>query len=124
MCGVVYTPSAVNKKTKVNGVTTEREAPTTGGRVEWIWGTSGDTYMEESKVGSELNGDIGVLGLWDPRRMCVFNVCVVDTDLEYYYGIHLQKSCLSMSGTKRENILRIYLRDNAPPRRLCYLWTG
>ena len=39
-----------------------------------------DPYAEESKVGSNLRGDKGLLGFCDPRMMCVFNICGVDTD--------------------------------------------
>ena len=84
----------------------------------------GDPYAEEREVDADLYGDTGVLGLWYPCRMCVFDVNVVDTDAASYYGRHPKKSCLKMSGKKRANVLRLYLRDDDTSRRLCSLWMG
>ena len=40
---------------------------------------------------ADLHGNTVVLGFWDPRRMCVFNVCVVGIDTASYNGIHPHK---------------------------------
>ena len=39
-------------------------------------------------------------------------------------GETIKKSCLSTSGAKRENILRLDLREDATSYRLCYQWMG
>ena len=44
-----------------------------------ILGTQGDTYAEEMEVDADLCGDIGVIGFWAPRRMCVFDIQIFDT---------------------------------------------
>ena len=54
-------------------------------------GHGGVLVRGESGVGSDLCGDTGILGFWDPSRICVFNVCVVETDTASYDGRHLQK---------------------------------
>ena len=46
----------------------------------WRRCTREDPYSGESKVGADFRGDTGVLGLWAPCCMCVFNISVVDTD--------------------------------------------
>ena len=38
------------------------------------------------EVGADLWVDNGVLGFWDPRRMCVFDVHVMDTDSDTFSG--------------------------------------
>ena len=43
------------------------------------WVTRGDHYAEGKKVGTDINGDTGVLGLCAYHRMCVFEVHIVDT---------------------------------------------
>ena len=53
-----------------------------------IDGKRGVPYAEENTVGADLCGDTGVIGLWGPCSMCVFNVRVVDTDKVSYHGIH------------------------------------
>ena len=40
--------------------------------------------MEDREFGTDLNWDTGVLGLWYPCRMCVFDVNIVNIDAEYY----------------------------------------
>ena len=46
----------------------------------------GYPYADMSKVGDDLRGDTGVLGLWSLCMMCVF--CVVDRDTVSYEGKH------------------------------------
>ena len=42
--------------------------------------------MDYTEVGTDIRGDNGVLGFWYPIRMCVFDVCVVETDA-YTYAV-------------------------------------
>ena len=86
MCGAAYTLAGVTGETKIHGVAASGEAPPTGGRSGRRWGKRGGTYMKEREIGTDLCGDILLIGFWYPRRMCVFNVCVVDTDTESYDG--------------------------------------
>ena len=44
----------------------------------------GDTYTNLTEVDDYICGDTGVLGLWDLCRMCIFDVCIVNTDKLYY----------------------------------------
>ena len=75
-------PCEVTKKPKTHGVAEEGEAPVTGGRVGRIWKTGGDPYTEERNVGTDFCGDTVVFGLWSPCSTFVFDVRVVDTDIE------------------------------------------
>ena len=43
-------------------------------------------YTEESDVVDDLRGDIGVLGFWSPRRICILGVHAVDTYASSYEG--------------------------------------
>ena len=74
-------------------------------------------------VGTELRGYTGVIGLWDPCRISVFNVCVVDTDVEHYDGYTHTKSCLRTSSIERANILRLALIYDGTSHRFCSQWT-
>ena len=80
MCREGYTSDAVTDEPKIHGVSTSGEDNTTGGKGGRIWGTRGYPYSEERKVGAYLHGDTGVISFWDPLRMCVFEVNVVETD--------------------------------------------
>ena len=100
------------------------EAPPIGDRGGHRWGTRGNTYMRESKVGADLHGYMEVLGVWYPNRMCVFNIYFVDTDISSYYGRHPKQSCPITSSVKRADILRLDLRYDATSRRLCYHYMG
>ena len=46
MCGVAYTPYAMNDKPKIHGVAEIGESPPTGGWSGRRQGTRGDTYAE------------------------------------------------------------------------------
>ena len=52
---------------------------------------SGYPYAEDMDVGADLRVDTGVLGFWDPRMMCDFDVCVVDMDEDTYAGTQQNK---------------------------------
>ena len=86
-----YIPAAVIGKTKINEVISAGEATTTGVRGGWRLGTWGGLHVEESEVGVDLRGDTVVLGFWSPLSMCVFDICVVDTDTDYFDGRHPHK---------------------------------
>ena len=70
----------VTNKPKIQVVVAAEESPPTGGRGGKICGTRGDPYAEESEVETGIHGDVGVLGFWYPRSMCIFEVIDVDTD--------------------------------------------
>ena len=87
MCGVTYNPDAMTDEPKIHGVTAAGEATTTGRRGIWRRGTKGYPYIEEREVGSELRGYTGVIIFWDPCRICVLGVHVVDKETDSYDGI-------------------------------------
>ena len=91
MCGEEYNPYAVTDEPKMNGIAAAGEAPPTGGRGAWGWGTRGDHYAEVSEVGADLCGDMGVIIFWYPHSMCVFDISAVETDAAYYDGRHPRK---------------------------------
>ena len=97
---------------KIHEVEAVGEAPPTGGRGGG-WGKRGGLYLEERKAGADLRGDMGLLGFWDPCRLCLFGVFIFDTYTSSNDGRHPQKNCLRTSGTKRVIILRLALSDNA-----------
>ena len=47
--------------------------------------------MQDTEVGADLQGDTDVLDFWDTRIMCVFDLCVVDTDADTYAGTQTHK---------------------------------
>ena len=47
--------------------------------------------MAESGVGTDFHRDTVVIEFWAPRRMCVFDILIFDTDAASYYGRHPQK---------------------------------
>ena len=63
ICQEKYTPYALTKETKIHGDMSAGEATSTGGRVIWIRVTGGGPCVEESKVGADFGGDMGVLSL-------------------------------------------------------------
>ena len=80
MCGAVHTPNVVTNKTKIYVVVAAGEAPHIVERVGWRQGTGGGDYTEESEFGSGICWCTGMLRFWAPTTMCVFDICVVDTD--------------------------------------------
>ena len=44
--------------------------------------------MDEIEVGADLHGYTEVLGLWAPRQMCNFEVCIVGTYAASIDGRH------------------------------------
>ena len=69
--------------------------------------------MKESDVGTDLHGDKGVLVLWDPCMIYVFDVHIVRIYKTSIRGGNHTPSCINTSIAKRVNILRLFLRDNA-----------
>ena len=86
-----YITYEVINKPKIHEVLAARKAPPTGGRGDHKQVTIKDSYAEESKVGADLARYKGVLGFWDPRWMCVFKICIVDTDVASYDWRHSHK---------------------------------
>ena len=91
MCGAEHLPYSVTDEQKIHGIAAAGEETPTGGSGGWVWGTRGDNYVEEIKFGTDLHGDIDVLGFWYLPRMCVFDVCNVDTYKASYQGKHPQR---------------------------------
>ena len=85
MQGSVH-PSCVTDEPRIHGVAVSGEAPSTGGRGGRRRVTRGEPYAEESEVGADLCGDMGLLGFRPPCKMCVFDVHNVDTYAASYDG--------------------------------------
>ena len=87
MCGVAFTPDAVTDEPKIHDIAAAMEThPPIGIQGGHRSRGSGYPYAENTDVGADLWGYTGVLGFWYPRRMCVFDVRVVDTDEDTYVG--------------------------------------
>ena len=84
MCGEMYNPDTVIVEPTIYGVAAAGEVTSTRGRGGRRYGTSGYPYTEERKVGADICGDTGVLGFWDPIRICIFGIHAVDTGTAYY----------------------------------------
>ena len=119
MYGVAYTPDVVTNDPKIHGVLVKGGVPFTTGRCGQIWGTRGYPYAEQSVVETDTHGYIGGIVLWDPCRMCFFEVRVVGIDENPMIGDTHTKSCLRMRGAKREIILRLALSNNITSHRVC-----
>ena len=89
--------------------TFQGEAPTVCGRVFQRRITRGDTYAEESEVGAELYEYKGVIWLWAPRIMYVFEIWVVNTEVAYYDGRHSQKILSQHERRKKRKYLEACL---------------
>ena len=59
----------MTNKTKVHGVPKAVEVPPTGGRGDQRRVTRGDTYAEESDIGTDIHGDTGVIGFRAPVEL-------------------------------------------------------
>ena len=84
MCGAVHTPAAATNKLKIQWFASAGEITPTGHRGVQRRGTRRDLYTEDVKVGDDIYGDTGVLVLWDPCSVCIFDVPVVDTGAAFY----------------------------------------
>ena len=92
MCGAAYTPVAVTNEPKIHGVAAAGEAhPSIGVQGGQRGRLSVDPCTEDMEVGADLRGDTSFLSFWYPRRMCVFDIRVVDTDADTYVGTQPHK---------------------------------
>ena len=83
----------------------------TGGGGGLRQGARGDAYEDKINIISDLCGDTGVLGFWDPPRLCVYDVHIVNTDLESYDGRYPHHIQSQNAWQKRANILRWQLNS-------------
>ena len=83
-----------------------------GGGSSCSWVTIRDPYKEESGVGTDVHGDTCVIVLWSPVGYISLTFVLL-TQLHHYMRVDTTPtSCLRKSGSKRANILRLYLRYN------------
>ena len=108
-------PRCRYQQPKIHGVLEVGEAPPTEGRCVRRRGKWGYTYTEESEVGAYLQGYMGVIELWSPRRICVFDVYVVNTDQESYDWRH---PCKILSQKERRKKGK-YIETHVTPIFLC-----
>ena len=52
-----------------------------------------------------------MLGFWDPRRMCLFNVLIFDIDTDYYDRRHPHKILYQHEQRKKVKYLEAYLEQ-------------
>ena len=105
MCGTLHTPDAVNDKPKIQGITLKGEATNTRRRGYQRRLTRGYTYTEDVEVGTNLCGDTCVIGLCYPRRMCIFDVHVIDTNKESYEGRNPHRIMLYHEQRKKDKYI-------------------
>ena len=87
-CGAACTLAAVTNEPKIHGVAAAGEAHAyIGVRILQRGRGSGYHYVNDTEVGADLRGDNGVLGFWNTRRMCVFDIHAVDTNADTNVGM-------------------------------------
>ena len=86
-CVTAYTPAAVTYGPKIRGIAAAGEVhPPIGGKGDQRRRRNGYPYAEDTDVGAYLQEYTGVLGFWSLRRMCVSNICVIETNSYTYAG--------------------------------------
>ena len=93
-------------------------------------GVAGDVSQGGNPMRRKARSALTSVGIWDclvsvPHVRCVSSTFIMLTHMQHHMmGDAQTKSCLSTSGAKRANILRLALRDDATSRHLCSLRTG